>query len=55
MSRQALIAVYVLAMVALIVGVDFSFLRGLFCQRLSVNVAIVLAFLAFYMIFLRVS
>jgi hypothetical protein len=52
MSRQALIAVYVLAMVALIVGVDFAFFWGLFWQRLLVNVAIVLAFAAFYLIFL---
>ncbi|HEX3755437.1 MAG TPA: hypothetical protein VHV26_10205 [Rhizomicrobium sp.] len=53
MSRQAVIAVYVLAMVALIVGVDFAFLRGLFWQRLLVNVAIILAFAVFYLILLR--
>jgi hypothetical protein len=53
MSRQAVIAVYVLAMVALIVGVDFAFLRGLFWQRLLVNVAIILAFAVFYVILLR--
>lgn len=53
MSRQALIAIYVLAMIALIVGVDFAFLRALFWQRLLVNVAIVLAFAAYYLIFLR--
>jgi hypothetical protein len=53
MSRQALIAVYVMAMAALIVGIDLAFLRGLFWQRLLVNVAIVVAFAAFYLIFLR--
>jgi hypothetical protein len=52
MSRPARIAIYVLAMVALIVGADFAFLSGLFWQRLLVNVAIVLAFAAFYWTFL---
>ena len=53
MSRQALIAVYVLAMAAAIVGVDVVFLKGLFWQRLGVNIGIVGAFLAFYLIFIR--
>jgi hypothetical protein len=53
MSRQALLSVYVLAMVALIVGVDFAFLRGQFQLRLLVNIAIVMAFAAFYLMFLR--
>jgi hypothetical protein len=53
MGRQALIAIYVLAMAVFIVGVDFAFLRGLFWQRLLVNVAIVLASAAFYLLFLR--
>jgi hypothetical protein len=53
MSRQALIVIYVLAMAAVILGVDFAFLRGLFWLRLLVNIAIILAFAAFYLIFLR--
>jgi hypothetical protein len=53
MSKQSLIVVYVLAMAAVIVGVDFAFLRGLFWQRLLVNAALVLAFAAVYLIFLR--
>jgi hypothetical protein len=53
MSREALIVIYVLAMVALIVGVDFAFLHDLFWQRLTVNIAVVLAFAAFYLIFLK--
>jgi hypothetical protein len=53
MSRQALLAIYVLAMVVVIVGVDFDFLRGQFQLRLFVNAAIVLAFASFYLIFLR--
>jgi hypothetical protein len=55
MSRQTRIVIYFLAMVVLIIGVDFVFLRGLFWQRLFVNVAIVLAFAAFYLMFLRHS
>jgi hypothetical protein len=55
MNRQALIALYVLAMVAVIVGVDVAFLKDLFWQRLSANVAIVVIFLAFYLMFLRVA
>ena len=46
---------YVVAMVAVIVGVDFMFFRNRFrfWERLSVNVGIVLVFLAFYLRFLR--
>lgn len=51
-SRLA-VTLYVLLMVAVIVGVDFLFLRGRFWERLTVNVAIVLAFGAFYLLFLR--
>ena len=53
MSRQVFIAVYVLGMAALVIGVDFAFLRGLFWLRLLVNIAIVLAFAAFYLMVLR--
>jgi len=45
--------VYVLAMVALIVGVDVLFLRHQFWPRLMVNVGIVLVFGVCYFIFLR--
>ena len=53
MSRQVVIVIYVVVMAAVIVGVDFAFLRGQFRLRLLVNAAIVLAFLVFYLIFLR--
>jgi len=53
MSNRVLVALYVLAMVAVIVGVDFLFLRDRFWERLAVNIAIVLAFGAFYILFLR--
>jgi hypothetical protein len=47
------LVLYVLAMVAVIVGVDFVFLRNRFWARLTVNVGIVVVFVAFYWIFLR--
>jgi hypothetical protein len=52
-GRQAVLVVYVLAMVALIVGVDVLFLRHQFWPRLLVNVGIVLVFGVCYFIFLR--
>ena len=53
MSRQATVVLYVVAMAAIIVGVDFAFFRNRFWQRLMVNVGIVLVFLAFYLRFLK--
>ena len=44
---------YVVAMVAIIVGVDIRFFRNRFWERLTVNVGIVLVFAAFYLRFLR--
>jgi hypothetical protein len=55
MSRQVAVVIYMLAMVALIVGVDLMFLRGRFWERLIVNIGIVLVFTAFYFKFLRPS
>lgn len=48
MSRQVAVALYVVAMVAVIVGVDFAFFRQRLWERLAVNIGIVLVFLAFY-------
>lgn len=53
MSRQVILVVYVVAMAAVITGVDFAFLRDRFWLRLIVNIAIVLVFLAVYLKFLR--
>jgi len=55
MGRQAGIALYVVAMIALIVGVDVAFFRDRFWERLLVNVGIVVVFGAFYFRFLRPS
>ena len=53
MGRQAVVVLYVLAMVGVVVGVDVLFLRHQFWLRLIVNIGIVLAFGAFYWKFLR--
>ena len=53
MSRQVAIVLYVVVMAAVIVGVDFVFFRNRFWERLTVNIGIVLVFVAFYLIFLR--
>lgn len=48
MKRQRGDALYALAMVAVIVGVDILFLRHQFWARLAVNIGIVVVFGAFY-------
>jgi hypothetical protein len=53
MSRQVAVMLYVVAMVAVIVGVDIVFFRNRFWERLTVNIGIVLVFAAFYLRFLR--
>jgi cytochrome c oxidase subunit IV len=53
MGRQAGIALYVIAMVALIVGLDILVFRHRFWERLIVNIGIVLVFGAFYLRFLK--
>ena len=53
MNRQVVVALFFIAMVAIIVGVDVAFLRHLIWQRLFVNIGIVLVFAAFYFLFLR--
>jgi hypothetical protein len=53
MDRRIVVVLYVAAMVALIVAVDFLFLRTRFWERLLVNIGIVLAFAAFYLTFLQ--
>ena len=55
MGRQVANVLYVVAMAAVIVGVDFAFFRNRFrfWERLTVNIGIVLVFLAFYLRFLR--
>jgi hypothetical protein len=53
-SRQIAAALFVVAMIAVIVGVDLSFFRSRtwFWERLAVNVGVVLVFGAVYFRFL---
>jgi hypothetical protein len=53
MGRQMTVALYVIAMVAVIVGTDLIFFRNRFWERLMVNIGIVLVFAAFYFRFFR--
>jgi hypothetical protein len=52
-GKQAGIVLYVLALVAVVAGVDVLFFRHRFWERLVVNIGIVLVFGAFYLRFLQ--
>lgn len=53
MSKNLSILLYVVVLVAVIVGVDVLFFRQHFWERLMVNIGIVLVFSAFYARFFR--
>jgi hypothetical protein len=53
MTRNMLVVLYVVAMIAVVVGVDLLFFRHRFWERLMVNIGIVLVFAAFYLRFLK--
>lgn len=53
MTHQLLLILYALAMASLIVGVDITFFRNFFWERLAANIGIVLLFGAFYFRFLK--
>ena len=53
MTRPILLAVCIMAMIAVIVGVDLLFFRDRMWERLLVNIGIVLVFAAFYLRFLK--
>jgi preprotein translocase subunit SecE len=48
-GRQVAVALYVVAMVAVIVGLDVAFFRNRFWERLIANIGVVLVFVAFYL------
>ncbi len=52
-GRSVANALYVLAMVVVVVGVDLLFFRHHFWERLGANVGIVLVFVAFFFRFRR--
>jgi uncharacterized membrane protein len=53
MGRTPGVVIYVLALVAVVVGVDVLFFRHHFWERLVANIGIVLVFTAFYLRFLK--
>ena len=53
MGRQAVVVLYVLALIAVVVGVDVLFFKHQLWERLIVNVGIVLVFAAFGLRFLK--
>jgi hypothetical protein len=53
MGRQTAIALYVIALIAVVVGVDVLLFRHHFWERLIANIGIVLVFAAVYFRFLK--
>ena len=53
MGRHAAVVLYVVALVAVVVGVDVLFFRNRFWERLIANIGIVVVFWAFYLRFLK--
>jgi hypothetical protein len=53
MPRNILLVLYVLVLIAVIVGLDVLFFRHHVWARLLVNIGIVLVFAAFYFRFLK--
>jgi type IV secretory pathway VirB2 component (pilin) len=51
MPKNIPVVVYILVLIAVVVGVDLLFFRNRFWERLMVNVGIVLVFAAFYLRF----
>ncbi|HLY95262.1 MAG TPA: hypothetical protein VKP14_10485 [Gaiellaceae bacterium] len=49
MRRQTAVALYLLTLVAVVVGVDLLFFRHEFWERLMANVGIVFVFVAIYL------
>lgn len=55
MTRNKSVVIYVLLMIAVVLGIDVLFFRNRFWERLAANIGIVLVFTAFYFRFLRNS
>jgi hypothetical protein len=53
MSSKLSTVLYVLVMVAIIIGLDLTLLRDHFWARLATNIGVVAVFVAVYFIFLR--
>jgi uncharacterized membrane protein len=53
MPKNTYVVLFILVLIAVVVGVDFLFFRDRFWERLLVNIGIVLVFAAFYLRFLK--
>ncbi|HEV7147512.1 MAG TPA: hypothetical protein VGN48_11005 [Pedococcus sp.] len=53
MGRQAIVALWVIAMVVVVVAMDLLFFRNHFWERLAANVGVVLLFGAFFLRFVK--
>ena len=53
MTRNILVVLCIVVLIAVVVGVDLLFFRHRFWERLIVNIGIVLVFAAFYLRFLK--
>lgn len=53
MGKNAMMVIYVLAMVATVVIMDILFFRHRFWERLIANIGVVLVYVAFYLAFLK--
>jgi uncharacterized membrane protein len=51
MGERARVALFVVAIAAVIIGLDVAFFRHRFWERLMANIGVVLLFAAFYMRF----
>lgn len=53
MPKNSHVVLYVLVLIAVVVGVDLLFFKNRFWERLIVNIGIVLVFATFYLRFLK--
>jgi hypothetical protein len=53
MPRNPYVVLFVLVLIAVVVGVDFLFFKNRFWERLLVNIGIVMVFAAFGLRFLK--
>ena len=53
MTRNMSVALYVVALIAVVVSVDVLFFRNHLWERLIVNIGLVLVFAAFYLRFMQ--
>ena len=53
MTKNATIAIYLIAMVVTVVAVDILFFRQHFWERLLSNIGIVMIYISFYLRFLK--